>query len=235
MNLIFHGEVIDYEFTNNKSNQTILFLHGWGGNKNSFKSTVNLLKHKFNILTLSMPTIQNTQLVWNMFDYKNLILTLLYNLNIKSVCIVCHSFGFRVASLLNNFFDIEKIVVTGGAGIKKTSIFKKISTKSNKILLKNVKFSYIFKNIASPDYVALSTTNKKTFIEVVNLNTKNFVHFTCPTLLFWGVKDKETPMWIAKFLHKRNNAKLIKTKGGHFAYIEQNSLFNNSVLEFFND
>ena len=235
MNLIFHGEVIDYEFINNKSDRTILFLHGWGGNKNSFKSTINLLKRKFNILTLTMPTIQNTQLVWDMFDYKNLVLTLLYNLNIKYVYIVCHSFGFRVASLLNNFFDIKKIIVTGGAGIKKTSIFKKISIKNNKILLKNNKFSYIFKNIASADYLSLSITNRETFKKVVNLNTKNFVQFTCPTLLFWGTKDKETPIWISKFLHKRNNAKLIKTKGGHFAYIEQNSLFNNSVLEFFND
>ena len=235
MNLIFHGEVINYEFINNKSDHTILFLHGWGGNKNSFKSTINLLKRKFNILTLTMPTIQNTQLVWDMFDYKNLVLSLLHNLNLKSVYIICHSFGFRVVSLLNNFFDIKKIIVTGGAGIKKTSIFKKISIKNNKILLKNDNFSYIFKKIASTDYLSLSITNRETFKKVVNLNTKNFVQFSCPTLIFWGAKDKETPIWIAKFLHKRNNAKLIKTKGGHFAYIEQNSLFNNSVLEFFND
>ena len=61
MNFIFKEEIIDYDFTYSNSHSTILFLHGWGGNKFSFLSTINLLKNKHNILTITMPTNQPTK------------------------------------------------------------------------------------------------------------------------------------------------------------------------------
>ena len=232
MNFIYKNEVVDYDFFDNSKKDTILFLHGWGSNKNAFISTINLLKHSYNILTLTMPTTQNTNLTWNLFDYKNLVVNLLSTHNIKQVSIVCHSFGFRVASVLNRFVKIKKIVITGGAGPKKFSIFKKISHENNKVLLKNAKFSYIYKKIASKDYLSLSPINKETFKNIVNLNTKNLIKFNCPVLLFWGKQDHETPLWIAKKIKTNNNAELITTNAGHFAYLDNNSLFNNLVIGF---
>ena len=97
MNFLFKGEIINYDFfladnendehlesknlknvllnfnKNNLKNETIVFLHGWGGNKNSFRSTTNLLKHNFNILTITMPTIKPTNLSWTLLDFANLI------------------------------------------------------------------------------------------------------------------------------------------------------------------
>ena len=96
MNFLFKGELIDYYFFdfNKNNNETIVFLHGWGGNKNSFKSTINLLKHKFNILAVTMPTIANTAVAWSLVDYANLILALCKLHDINSIYVVCHSFGF---------------------------------------------------------------------------------------------------------------------------------------------
>ena len=172
MNFIYKNEIIDYDYFNSNHKNTILFLHGWGCNKNSFASTISLLKHNYNILTLTMPTSQNTSLVWNLFDYKNLILNILHCHNITQVSIVCHSFGFRVACALNKFIEIKKLIITGGAGPKKFSIFNKTSLKNNKILLRNAKFSYIYKKIASKDYLNLSLTNKETFKNIVNFEDR---------------------------------------------------------------
>ena len=77
MRYLFKNEIIDYDFFNNTSNQTILFLHGWGGDKFSFSQTINLLKNQFNILTLTMPTTKSTLSVWNMFDYVEMVENLL--------------------------------------------------------------------------------------------------------------------------------------------------------------
>ena len=254
---IFHGEIIDYDFFKaNNSNNCILFLHGWGGNKNSFALTINLLKTKYNCLSITLPTIEPTNLVWDMPLYVDCVLSLIETLNIKNITIVCHSFGFRVATLLKYKIKINKMVVTGGAGAKKLNFFKKIDKINNICLLKAYKNKILFKNftsnacnkqnekkqkaynklyeiLCSADYKALSKTNKKTFKNVVNFNTLNLLKFNFPLLLFWGKFDTETPVWIAKYLKKLNpNAELILTPEDHFAYIKENMYFNNLVVKF---
>lgn len=230
MKFLFKGERIDYEYLSGH-NKTIIFLHGWGGNKNSFINTINLLKNKFNILTITMPSIKNTCVVWNMCDYVDLVNTVLKLHNINSVTVICHSFGFRVASLIDKN-KIEKLIVTGGAGPKKISVFKKITIQNNRILLKQNKFKFLFSKVASKDYQSLSKINQQTFKNIVNLNTKNFTKFNCPVLIFWGKNDKDTKLWIAKKLKKENKSKVILTNSDHFAYLKMNALFNHSVLEF---
>ena len=234
MNFIFNSEIIDYNYIDNKKDRNLIFLHGWGGNKFSFQSTIKMLKN-FNILTITMPTISPTKKVWTMETYRDLVLNLTRLLNISSAVIVCHSFGFRVASMLNGLFDIEKVVVTGGAGLKRTNRLKQIENENNIILLRQVRFKYLYKSLASKDYIALSDTNKRTFNQVVNCVTTPLIRFTCPMLLFWGKSDHETPLWMAKKIKKKNDAKLILTGSGHFAYIDYNAEFNHEVVRFLND
>lgn len=234
MKFLFKNEVIDYDFLNNKKDKTILFLHGWGGNKFSFQQTINLLKNQYNILSVTMPTIEPTTSIWNMFDYVELIENILSVNSIKNVIIVCHSFGFRVAMLLKKKISITKIVVTGGAGIKKDNIFIKINKNFNKTALENQFFKDFYKKIASNDYIDLSPTNKKTFKNIINLNLKFAVKFSCSMLLFWGTKDNETPLWMANKIKRKNNAKLIIVKSDHFAYLKENTKFNHEVIKFLN-
>ena len=236
MNYLFKNEVVNYNYFDHKKNKTILFLHGWDGNKFSFQQTINLVKNQFNILSITMPTTQPTTSVWDMFDYATLVENILSLHSIDNVIIVCHSFGFRIAMLLNKKIIILKIIVTGGAGLKKKlNIFQKIIKNNNKITLKNKKFQYLFKKIASLDYINLSPTNKATFKNVVNLNLKFASKFNCPMLLFWGTKDKDTKLWIAKYLKKHNNVKLLTTNSDHFAYLKENCKFNHVVLKFLNN
>lgn len=233
MNFIFKGEVIDYDFYSNKNKPTIIFLHGWGGNKFSFIKTINLLKNKFSILSITMPTILPMNLSWNLFDYSRLIFELCKLHNIESCYIICHSFGLRVATLLKEKIRIEKIFITGGAGMKNFNIFKKIEQKNNKILLKNENFKFLYQSVASKDYISLPNTNKITFKNVVNLVTNNLSKFDCPMFLFWGKYDTETKIWIAKKLKKLNkNCELKIVKSDHFAYLKKDAEFNNFVMRF---
>lgn len=232
MNYIFKNETINYDFFNNKKPETILFLHGWGGNKNSFLQTINLLKNQYNILTITMPTILPTTCAWTLFDYLNLVKNILHTHSISNPIIICHSFGLRVAMLLNKSINIKKIIITGGAGLKKDNIFIRINKNFNKIALKSHFCKDFYKKIASSDYLALTETNKETFKNIVNLNLKFAIKFNCPMLLFWGKNDKSTPLWIAKILKRKNNAKLVIVDSDHFAYLHENSKFNHNVLAF---
>lgn len=211
MKFIYKLETIDYEFYNKNYAHTILFLHGWGGDKNSFNGLKNLLKSNYNILSLTLPTMQPTLMVWTMMDYYQVIKNILKLHNIEKVIIICHSFGFRVACLLNGIINIEKLVVTGGAGLKKVNILKRIEIQNNTILLKQKKYSYLYEKLASEDYKNLSKINKQTFKNVVNTINNKMTIFNCPILLFWGKSDKSTPVWMAKKIFK-DNAKFKKKK-----------------------
>lgn len=232
MNFLFKGEILDYDFINQNRSKTILFLHGWGGDKNSFKSAYNLVSTKYNILSVTMPTIRPMNLAWELNDYAEVLLYILKLLSIEKVSIVCHSFGFRVACLLNGEIEIERIVVTGGAGLKKTNIFRRVIMQNNRILLSDKKNAFLYNQIASKDYKNLDKTTRETFKNVVNFNSKNFIKFACPMLLFWGKYDIETPLWCAKKIRRKNNAKLVTTSSGHFAYLDENALFKNKIKEF---
>lgn len=234
MNFLFNNEVISYHYLNNLNKQTILFLHGWGGNENSFLHQELFLKNSYNILSLTMPTITPTITSWQLIDYVNLVENLLNLMQINKVIIICHSFGFRVASLMKKSL-IEKIVVTGGAGIKTSNKFKMLEHYNTLILLKQNRYKFLYQNYASSDYKILSDINKITFKNIVNFNTINFVKFNCPMLLFWGKNDIETKFKIAKILYKKNKCKLIKTNGNHFAYIENSVYFNNCIKRFLNE
>jgi len=229
---LFKSEVIDYTFISNHSSSTILFLHGWGGDKNSFTSTINLLRSKYNILTITIPTILPTITIWTLHDYLTLIEEIVAIHNIKNMIIVCHSFGFRIVSLMNGKFVIKKLIITGGAGLKKIKIIKKIAKNNDFLLLKHDKFKFLYKKLASKDYIRLTPINKETFKKIVNSNSKNLIKFSCPLLLFWGKKDFDTPLNLAKKIKKVNSAKLITTNSGHFAYLEDNDYFNHCILEF---
>lgn len=231
MNFIFKGECVDYTFANNKK-PAVLFLHGWGGNKFSFKETIKLLKSNYSILTITMPTTSPTTLSWTLADFRDLVCSILKLNQIEKVSIVCHSFGFRVACLLKYFVNINKLIVTAGAGPKKNGIFKKLKNQNNLILLKQTRFNFLYSKTASKDYISLNKTNQRTFVNIVNTNTINLLKFDCPVLLFWGNKDTDTKLWIAKKVYKNNNSKMVITNGNHFAYLTKSALFNNSSIKF---
>ena len=242
MYFLYKTYFIDYEYINCNKSKTILFLHGWGGNKNSFAYLKKFLKPNFNLLSISFPpnniytTIDtNSVIPLTMHDYKNIVLNILKLLNISSLLIVAHSFGMRISLMLATSVKIEKIIITGGAGIKLNSSFiKKLDLSFIKIFLHQN--PQLWQSFASSDYKNLDFINRQTFKNIVNINLVNRIKFlTCPTFLFWGTNDKSTPLKMFKIFKKLNpniKYKLIK-HGSHFCYLEYSNCFVDCCLNFF--
>ena len=85
----------------------VLFLHGWGGSEYSFINTYNQLKNNFTVIAINLTDITSNYLKkpLTLFDYAVKVSQILSDFNIKNIHIVCHSFGFRVALILNKFFN----------------------------------------------------------------------------------------------------------------------------------
>ncbi|MDR0384020.1 MAG: alpha/beta hydrolase [Christensenellaceae bacterium] len=187
--------------------KTILFLHGWGGNSNSFLPIINYFKNFYNCIAPTFPIPENK--VFILKDFVAMVQ------DIKCDYIIAHSFGARIAVFLN----CEKMVITGGAGLKpKTNLIKWIKKKLK---------------IPSADYRVLNNLQKQTFKNIINYDISKDIKQT-PTLLICGQRDKATPVYMAKKWHKINGNSILKIykNCGHFAYLENKERFIKDVEQF---
>jgi len=206
--------------------ETLLLLHGWGGDSNSFAPLIPFLKLHFHLITPSMP-MDPTQ-VMTLDDYADLVEQEL--IDVESCHILAHSFGCRVATILvsRNPKRFKKLVFTGAAGIPKS---KSIKTKV-KIRLHKLGF----KQKGSPEYQVLSKEGKITFQNIINRDlSPEISRITNNTLLIFGSRDKSTPVTLGKrWAQLSKNSNLIIYKDvGHFAYLDQTSRFLRDTMVFF--
>lgn len=227
MELIYKGSSVYYEKIGNGKNH-ILFLHGWGGSTLSFKYVINYLQD-YTAVFIDFPPFGKSEepsTVYTIFDYALITKKIIQTCSLKSYTIVGHSFGGRVAQILASY-DIacHKLLLVDSAGIKpKKTIILKLKLLKNKLIKKFLKN----KNLGSDDYKKLSSKMKKTFVNIVNKDLSNFSKkINCKTLIIWGKKDKDTPLYMAKKLNKliKDSELIIFKNAGHFSYLDCSSQF----------
>jgi len=236
---------VHYEVLNeDASGEPIVFLHGWEGSGKSFEFFAENLSLTRPFVLLDFPPFGESSMLstpWTVQKYAQMVICLLQSLGHSKFSIVAHSFGGRVALNLasNEGKIVSKMVLTGCAGIKKRSFEKWCKVKFFKFLkflakLKLFKKSSL-KKMGSEDYKKLNDTMKKTFVNIVTYDQKAEIKkVTCPTLLFWGENDTQTPFYFTKYFKKHiKDCEVVKTNGTHFAYIESASLFLKILQDFF--
>jgi len=229
---------MDYEFVNN-GEEFVFFLHGWGGDKNSFSFVKNHTIKDCSMVFVSFSGFGDSKepkKPYSVSDYANELKILIDKLaKDKKINIVCHSFGARVASVFcaNNPQRVNKLFIVDGAGIKpRRSLNYYIKVWRFKTLKKKVIKGKLNKSVlnkyGSQDYKNLSGIMKKTFVCVVNEDLKKyFKQIRCKTFIYFGEKDSETPVYMAKKMHKLiKNSELFIAKGlGHFSFLEDKDAF----------
>ncbi len=152
-------------------------------------------------------------------------------------CVIAHSFGARVVLKTEYLYPetFEKIVLTGGAGLKPRKSFKRTLKRVLFKVLKKVLPRKYLRRLYSPDYLVLDDVMKKSFVKIVGEHLDyTLSSIKTPTLIVCGNKDKDTPLYMAKRLNKGlPNSKLLIIKGaGHFAFLDKPFKFNTEVKEF---
>ena len=226
----FQNTDINYKVIGN-GEKVVVYLHGWGANLQSLSCVANYINAK-NILIDFPPFGESGEIsgVWNLDDYVSLISCILEREKVKNFSLICHSFGARVGIKLANLYNenVEKLIITGGAGLKSRNkikkTFRKLKYRVIKMFNKNAQ-------VGSKDYISLSPNMKKTFNNIINEDlSKECKKLNVKTLLIYGSKDKETPLYMAKKFNKLiKNSKLVIYKNcGHFAYLQN---LDNFILQ----
>lgn len=164
---------------------------------------------------------------WNLSDYSALTLSLLDKSVSDRVILVGHSFGGRVAIDIASGAAperVEKLVLVDSAGIKpRRGLAYRFKRLRFRMAVKRVRPT---EKYYSPDYLALSKEMRGIFGRIVAYDqTKDISKIKCPSLVFWGRHDRETPMYMCRMLIRRLGGKAIILDGGHFAYAEDHARF----------
>ena len=102
---------LSYKYINLKCQNTVLFLHGWGCNKN-YMSALSESK-KYNSLIIDLPGFgENKKLdfPYKIDDFIEEIIMFLCESNHKITHIVGHSFGGKLSCRLANLLKVKGLI-----------------------------------------------------------------------------------------------------------------------------
>ena len=238
-----------YRFEKSDKKDTVLFLHGWGCDGSIFSFFENDFLKNASVISVDFPGHGQSgepKIPWGVPEYAKQIHTLLTELHVERVHIVAHSFGGRVAIWLSSHYPemVDKMIVTGGAGIRRQDTSKPTKRQKQYKTLKALvgwvgkipflkKFAdamqeKLVQKYGSPDYKRLNPNMRKTFVKVINQDLSEFLQdIKASTLLIWGSNDTETPLWMGQQMEKEiPDAGLVVFDGrSHFAFLEEAQRF----------
>ncbi|MDO7252545.1 alpha/beta fold hydrolase [Helicobacter cappadocius] len=210
---------LSYTFLNHHCSKNILFLHGWGSNKELMELAFKNSFKDFNHYYLDMPGFGNSpnSVVISTQDYAQITNEFIASFDIKINVIVGHSFGGKVALLCNS----DEIILLSSAGIP---IQKSLRVKTKIFLAKIFKTLGINSSkLRSADAENLNEAMYEVFKQVVNEDFSNiYAHFCKKAYVFWGRSDSATPLWCGEKISTLiPNNHFFVLEGDHYFFLKQ--------------
>lgn len=213
---------ISYEKCNAESSAFMVFLHGWGSNKEIMQSAFSKCFKNFCHIYIDMPGFGNSSapIALTTQDYANIITQFMQEVcgeKITNCIIFGHSFGGKVALLCNP----KELILLSSAGIRlKKPLKTRIKIKLAKIFRTFGLSSHIFR---ASDVKAMNEVMYHTFKNVVNEDfSENFTNFKHKAFIFWGKGDKDTPLICGeKIASLIENSRFFMLDGEHYFFLKQ--------------
>ena len=211
---------IHYDIVNPAAPRDFIVLHGWGSSKEIMKQAFAHYLPDFRHIYIDMPGFGKspTDAVMTTETYAAVLSAFLDAIDVRAEIIAGHSFGGKVALLLNP----KLLILLSSAGIvvpKPAAVRLKIALFK---LLKPFGGARLRRLFASADAREMPQNMYETFKNVVDEDfSARFAARKGPALLFWGDADIATPLWtgqeIARLMPK---AKLFEMEGDHYFFLK---------------
>lgn len=223
---------ICYEILNPTKRESIVFLHGWGSNKELMKSSFSKILKEYKHIYIDLPGFGNSScsVVMDSQKYLHVVELFLSSLNISYEIILGHSFGGKIATLLNP----KKLILVASAGVllpKPFSVKAKIFVSK---VFNSLGLHVIKKLFLADDAKQLTPNMYETFKIVISEDFKTqFQHRKNGALLLWGDKDSATPMKSATLMSSYiKNSKLVVYSGDHYFFMKNVLEIEKEILEY---
>lgn len=232
------GETINYSATG-QTGSVVILLHGWGQNLSMMAPIETALAPNFQVYNIDLPGFgasSTPTTPWGVFEYMLLLREFITTLKLDPPILIAHSFGARIALLYSAKYPVNKMVITGGAGLlPRRSLALKLKMQTYKIIkrvLLGLRLEALVQRLSgyfgSEDYKKLSPLMQTSFKYIVNFDLRPYLALIqAEVLLVWGDQDQATPLWMGLVMEQEiPQAGLAIFQGDdHFAYWHQMDRF----------
>jgi pimeloyl-ACP methyl ester carboxylesterase len=222
---------LSYELVNPMQDKVLLVLHGWGSNKEIMKQAFAKTLPQYKHIYLDMPGFgkSNNEMILTTEDYGHIVQLFLEVLRVRATIAMGHSFGGKVATLLNT----PCLVLLSSAGVvtvKPWSVKVKIATFK---LLKPLGMKKIRELFVAPDAQGMSHEMYETFKNVVDEDFEDsFAKSKSKALCFWGKEDTATPLYTGeKIAGLIENSAFYPLDGDHFFFLTHKDFIAQTITE----
>lgn len=228
-----HTFDISYEILNPQAKVDIIILHGWGSNKEIMKGSFAPFMDSFRHIYIDLPGFGNSTCptALTTSDVARVVELFMIHINAAKDIIVGHSFGGKVALLL----DPKVLVLLSSAGIYRE---KSLKIKAKIMLFKLLKifgFSKLRSKFVADDAKSLSEHMYQTFKNVVNEDFADFfAKYHGKALLCWGREDSATPLSSGEKINKLIvDSHLEIYEGDHFFFTKNAKEISSKIEKTF--
>lgn len=231
----------------------IVVLHGWGANIDTVIPIVNILAKDYKVYALDLPGFgksEEPKEVLDSFEYAKIVKKFMEEMGISKASFIGHSFGGKLSIIFGAKYPdlVDKLVLIDSAGlIPKRGpeyYFKVYSFKSLRWIYTKLFFwiknedrmKKFYEKFGSDDYRDSQGTMRKILVTVVNENLKPILkEINAPTLLIWGDKDEDTPLYMGHIMEEeiKDSGLVVIEDGGHYSYLDDYNKFSAVIRAFF--
>ena len=228
-----HTLDISYEILNPDAKIDLIILHGWGSSKSLMKKSFAPFMDSFRHIYIDLPGFGNStcNLTLQTKDYARIVELLMIHLNAQKDIILGHSFGGKVALLL----EPKVLVLVASAGIyipKPLKVTLKIVAYK---VLKIFGFAKLRSFFVADDAKELNEPMYQTFKNVINEDfSYEFSTYSGKALLCWGRDDTATPLSSAQKMDELlKDSTLDIYEGDHYFFMDHAQEISKRVQEIF--
>lgn len=231
-----------------EGNKTVLLVHGWGDNKNTFDPLIKSLGKGYKYITLDLPGFGDTQKppsAYGVKEYAQFLAKFCDKIDLKPDVVIGHSNGgaILIESVAENMLNPKQLILLASSGIRRKSTKKNILrliSFAGKIGLKfmpknkrqNLKKKF-YGSIGS-DYLTVEGM-EDSFKKVVSYDILDQAKkVQMPTLLIYGDSDDSTPVAMGRELcNEMKDSRLeVIENVGHFLHHQKPHEIVTLIKEF---
>ena len=216
---------INYEILNKDKEKIMVFLHGWGSNKEVMKKAFSSQLKDFKHIYIDMPGFGKSENdhILTTIDYSRIVKAFLEELGINhnEVLIAGHSFGGKIATTLMP----KLLILLSSAGILEEKSAKTLLTIRMAKVFNRFGLDKVTKMLRSKDVHNMSHNMYETFKNVVDEDfSEYFKGYYKEALIFWGEKDTATTLESGKTIHGLiKNSSFKSYDGDHYFFMKNAS------------
>ncbi len=231
----------------------VIMLHGWGASADLVAPlAARLANQGLRCFVPDLPGFGHSApppAIWGVNDYANFVIRYMALMGIDRAHFFGHSFGGRLCLIIGAEHPdrVDKIVLANSAGVpprRSTSSQLRLSTYK---AIRNALYGMGARGLAdrlrdayarrygSADYKSAGVL-RDTFVRVVNENLLPYAaRVRASTLLIWGTKDDDTPLWQGQTLEKTipDAGLVIYEDAGHYSYLDRLNDAARTIVYFF--